>query len=83
MMENIFKAEHYHQIMVKAVNRCLVAKLCPTLVQPTWVVNHQAPLSMDFPGKNMGAGCHCLLQGAFLTQGLNPHHLLGRQILKH
>lgn len=31
MMENIFKAEHYHQIMVKAVNRCLVAKLCPTL----------------------------------------------------
>ena len=30
----------------------------------------------DFPGKNTGSGCHFLLQGIFLTQGLNsslPH----------
>ena len=26
----------------------------------------------DFPGKNTGVGCHRLLQGIFLTQGLNP-----------
>jgi len=26
----------------------------------------------DFPGKNTGMGCHALLQGIFLTQGLNP-----------
>ena len=26
----------------------------------------------DFPGKNTGVGCHSLLQGIFLTQGLNP-----------
>ena len=25
-----------------------------------------------FPGKNTGVGCHFLLQGTFLTQGLNP-----------
>ena len=25
----------------------------------------------DFPDKNTGAGCHFLLQGIFLTQGLN------------
>ena len=25
----------------------------------------------DFPGKNTGVGCHFLLQGVFLTQGLN------------
>ena len=25
----------------------------------------------DFPGKNMGVDCHFLLQGIFLTQGLN------------
>ena len=25
-----------------------------------------------FPGKNTGAGCHCLLQGIFPTQGSNP-----------
>ena len=26
----------------------------------------------DFPGKSTGMGCHFLLQGIFLTQGLNP-----------
>ena len=26
----------------------------------------------DFPGKNTGVGYHFLLQGIFLTQGLNP-----------
>ena len=26
----------------------------------------------DSPGKNTGGGCRALLQGIFLTQGLNP-----------
>ena len=32
----------------------------------------------DSPGKSPGVGCHFLLQGIFLTQGLSPHllHLL-------
>ena len=29
----------------------------------------------DSPGKNTGMDCHALLQGIFLTQGLNPHLL--------
>ena len=29
----------------------------------------------DSPGKNIGVGCHFLLQGIFLTQGLNPRLL--------
>ena len=29
----------------------------------------------DFPGKNAGVGCLDLLQGTFLTQGLNPRLL--------
>ena len=33
------------------------------------------------PGKNTGAGCHSLLLGIFLTQGLNPHLLHCRQTL--
>ena len=37
--------------------------------------------SWDFPGKNIGVGCHFFLQRIFLTQGLNPHLLLGRWIL--
>ena len=29
----------------------------------------------DFSGRNTRVGCHFLLQGIFLTQGLNPHLL--------
>ena len=32
----------------------------------------------DSPGKNTGVGCHFRLQGIFLTQGSNPHLLVGR-----
>ena len=31
--------------------------------------------SWNSPGKNIGVGCHFLLQGIFLTQGSNPHLL--------
>ena len=51
-----------------------------------WTVAHQAPLSMGFPSKNTGVGCHFLLQGTFLTQGSNLRLLplvLGRWILYH
>ena len=37
-----------------------------------WTVPHQALFPRDYPGKNTGVGCHALLQGIFLTQGLNP-----------
>ena len=40
-----------------------------------WAGAHQAPLKRGFPGKNTGVGCHFLLQGIFLTQGLNLHLL--------
>ena len=26
-----------------------------------WTAAYQAPLPIDFPGKNTGVGCHCLL----------------------
>ena len=32
----------------------------------------QAPLGSNPLGKNTGVGCHFLLQGIFLAQGLNP-----------
>ena len=46
----------------------------------SWTVFHQAPLSMGFPGKNTGVGCHFLLQGISLTQGSNPCLLLDKRI---
>ena len=36
-----------------------------------------------FPDKNIGAGCHFLLQGTFPTQGSNLHLLNCRKILYH
>ena len=38
-----------------------------------WTVAHRFLCSWDSPGKNTGVGRHFLLQGIFLTQGLNPH----------
>ena len=65
---------------------CACVRVCESLsrvqlyVTP-WTVAHQAPLSMEFSGKNTGVGCYLFLQGFFLTQGSNPSLLLGRWIL--
>ena len=41
-----------------------------------------SPVHVDSPGKNTGVDCHALIQGIFLTQGLNTlllfHALAGR-----
>ena len=59
----------------KAMNlkvKLLAAQLSPTLCDP---VGYSLPDFSVCPwnslGKNTGVGCHCLLQGIFLTQGLN------------
>ena len=51
---------------------------CLTLCDCMDCIAHQAPLSMDSPGKYTEMGCHALLRGIFLIQGSNPHllHLL-------
>ena len=38
-------------------------------------VARQAALSIHFPIKNTGVGCHFLLHGILLTQGSNPRLL--------
>ena len=40
-----------------------------TLGNPTMVAC-QTPLTMGFPGKNTGKGCHFLLQGIFPDLGI-------------
>ena len=60
---------------------CLVDQLCPTLF---YKMDHSPPGSSvygDSPVKNTGMGCHFLLEGIFLTQGLNPGFLHYRQTL--
>ena len=66
----LLSAEHSAWNTVNALLFALVAKSCPTLCDP------MAPLSRGFPGKNTGLGCRFLLQGIFLTQGLNSRPLL-------
>ena len=47
---------------------------CPVVwdsVTP-WTVVCQASLSAEFSRQEYWSGCHFLLQGIFLTQGLNP-----------
>ena len=74
------KREH----MLKSVRCCFVVdKLCPTLLRPCGLQPARLLCPWDSPGKNTRVGCHFLLQGIFLTQGLNPCLLLGRQILYH
>ena len=46
-----------------------------------WTVACQASLSMEFSRQNTGVGCHSLLQGIVLTQGLNLGLLHCKQIL--
>ena len=54
-------------IHAKSLQSCLTVTL--------WTVACQVSLSVGSLGKNPGVGCQALLQGIFLTQGLNPHLL--------
>ena len=74
-----------HEFSQQAMTGSTVCVFCVCLVssnsETPWTVAYQAPLSIVFPGKNTGVGCHFLLQGIFLTQGLNLHLLHCRKIL--
>ena len=48
---------------------CLVTKSCPTLLQSHGLQPARLLSLWDFPEKNIGVGCHLLLQGIFSTQG--------------
>ena len=54
---------------------CSVAQSHPTLCHP---MDCSPPGSS--PGKNTGVGCHFLLQGIFLTQGLNLSFLQSAEL---
>ena len=62
--------------------RDVVAQWCLTLrPRGLWPIKPLCP--WDSPGKNIGKSSHSLLQGIFLTQGLNLGLLYYRQILYH
>ena len=49
---------------------CSVAQLCLTLCNPRCPPGYS--IHGNSPGKNIGLGCHALLQGIFPNQGSNP-----------
>ena len=49
----------------------LVTKSCLTLSRPHGLKSARLLSPWEFPGKNIGVGCHFLLQWIILTQGLN------------
>ena len=56
---------------------CSVASVMSNSLWPHRLQSVRLLCPWDSPGKNTGVGCHALLQGIFLTQGLYPHvHLL-------
>ena len=54
------------------INICLCVLSHVQFFVTPWTVACWVALSMEFPGKNTGVGCHFLLQRIFLTQGSNP-----------
>ena len=51
---------------------CMLSRFSHVRLSVTpWTVAHQAPLFMGFSRQEYWSGCHFLLQGIFLTQGLN------------
>ena len=52
-----------------------VFQSCPTLLWPHRLKPARLLCPWDFPSKNMGVGCHFLLQEIFPTQGMNPSFL--------
>ena len=60
---------------------CLVAQSCLTLCNLIDCSPPESSVHGDSSGKNIGVGCHALLQGIFPTQGSNQGLLLCRQIL--
>ena len=52
--------------------QCKGHKESDTTEVTLWTVATRLLCPWDSPGKKTRVGCHCLLQGIFLTQGSNP-----------
>ena len=54
------------------MHACEITSVVSNSVQPCGLRPARHLSSWDSLGKNTGVGCHALLQGIFLTQGMNP-----------
>ena len=72
-------------LTVTVYNMCVCISC--SVISSSWRLHGLQPTKLlcpwNSPGKNMGVGCHSLLQGIFLTPVLNLGLLHCRQILYH
>ena len=71
------------KLMAWHMRACLVASAVPDSLWPCGLHPARFLCPWDSPGKNTGVSGHALVQGLFLTQGLNLYLLHYRQILYH
>ena len=63
----------YSSIQLSVSIQCMRVKLLVSdSLQPYGLQPARLLCPWDFPGKNTGVGCHALLRGIFLTQGVEP-----------
>ena len=62
-------------LMFPHSSTCVCVQLCPTLCIPKDCNPPGSSVHRVFPGMNTGVGCHSLLRGIFMTQGLHPYLL--------
>ena len=67
----IFQARVPEWVLVSSKSESVSCSVMYDSSVTPWTIACQAPLSMEFSGKNPGVGCHSFLQGIFPTQGLN------------
>ena len=75
MLYNVVSVSAIQQSESATKVKVLVTPLCPALLTP-WLL-----CPWNSPGKNTRVGCHPLLQGISLTQGLNSSLLHCRKTL--
>ena len=80
---NVYMCLCVHTYTHRCVFVSSVAQSCLTLYDPMHCSLPGSSVHGDSPDKNTGVGCHSLLQGIFLTQGLRPGFPHCRRILDH
>ena len=60
-----------NQTLLGCGHVCSVASVMSDSLRPHGLWPTKLLCPQDSPGKNTGVGCHAVLQGIFLTQGLN------------
>ena len=76
-------SEQRHQWTHSEICVCISRLVVSNSLQPQGLQSSRLSSLWNSPGKNIGAGCHFLLQGIFPTQGSNLGLLHCRQMLYH